>query len=68
MEYVVFVLESLFGMESEVAIKTMLEVHEKGSSVIASSISSESATKLVLYLQGHANSRGYPLKWKVENA
>ncbi|MES9927020.1 MAG: ATP-dependent Clp protease adaptor ClpS [Candidatus Thiodiazotropha sp. 6PDIVS] len=45
MEYVVFVLENLFGLENEIAVQKMLEVHEKGSSTIVHSVSSESAEK-----------------------
>jgi ATP-dependent Clp protease adaptor protein ClpS len=68
MEYVVFVLEKLFGIEQEMAIKKMLEVHEKGSSIIVNGVSNEAAIKLVFYLLGHANSRGYPLQWIATNA
>lgn len=68
MEYAVFVLEGLFGMDKKTSSKKMLEVHEKGSIIVVDSIESEVANNLVFYLRGHANSRGYLLRWEIQNA
>ena len=66
MEYVVFVLEKFFGIESEKAAKLMLECHSNGSVLVAEDVSASSAEKILLYLRGHADSRGYPFIIEVE--
>ncbi len=68
MEYVVFVLQHCFGFSADESIKKMLEIHTKGDSIILTGMNSNSAAIVVFYLRGHANSRGYPLEWKVKDA
>jgi ATP-dependent Clp protease adaptor protein ClpS len=67
MDYVVFILIKCFDMNNEISQRHMLEVHEKGMSVILKGIEKEKGEKLIKYLEGHANSRGFPLKWEIIN-
>ncbi len=68
MEYVVLVFMGVFEMSSADAIRKMLEVHESGQGVVCKNIGNSEAAKLVVYLEEHAGSKGYPLKWVVEDA
>jgi ATP-dependent Clp protease adaptor protein ClpS len=67
MEFVVALLESVFGMGPAQATATMLHVHRKGSGV-AGVYALEIAETKVATVHRMAESAGYPLRAGVEEA
>jgi ATP-dependent Clp protease adaptor protein ClpS len=65
MEFVVSLLESLFGMSPSRATQVMLNIHRKGSGVAGIYILEVAETK-VAAVHRQAEERGYPLRSGVE--
>lgn len=67
MEFVVWLLVSLFGLPLEDAVTRMLEVHETGAAVVCS-CSQERAELYVEQVVSVARPRGFPLAATCEPA
>lgn len=65
MEFVVHVLESIFGLETELARQLMLAVHTQGSATIAIYPREIAETKSE-HVNAYAQQNNYPLLSKIE--
>ena len=67
MDFVIMVLSRVFRLETEAAIKLMLEIHEVGRG-IAGTYPEEIAESKLQHVQRLATEAGYPLRGKLEEA
>lgn len=65
MDFVVFILESIFNLDNAKAVTIMSEVHEKGQG-IAGTYTREIAETKLLQVQRLAKEHKYPLRCKME--
>ena len=65
MDFVIDVLQSVFGMSKEDAVKAMLSTHRQGKFAIAT-MEDDKATAVVTDVHARARKAGYPLMLLVE--